>query len=243
MSPDNTIGKNKPEGIIFDLGDTICRTVSFDPVSGNKRVLEFVKDGTSITTDIIQQTAHEIYKEIEYIKETSMVEFSWQNFDRLLFETLSVSFNISYAELEREFWHAAYKFTPVNGIFDLLDTLEKNNIKTGILSNGVFTETTLEEELAKHDLAHRFSFIITSAEYGFRKPHRRIYQAAVRKMGLEPKDIWFIGDKLEYDIKGAINYGLYPVWYNSRNEPGNSDYEYLEIKSLSELKEIIESLY
>lgn len=171
-----------------------------------------------------------------------MVEFSWQNFDRLLFETLGVSFDISYAGLEREFWHATVNYKPVNGIFDLLDTLEKDSIKTGIVSNGAFTGTTLEEELAKHNLAHRFSFIITSAEYGFRKPHRRIYQVAVKKMDLEPQDIWLIGDKMEYDIKGAFNFGLFPVWYNHRHEQGNRDYEYLEIKSLSELKERIESL-
>ncbi len=62
-----------------------------------------------------------------------------QSFQRLLYETLGISFNVSYSELEREFWQAAVTSTPTDGIFDVLDTLEKYRIKTGILSNSAWT--------------------------------------------------------------------------------------------------------
>ena len=100
----------------------------------------------------------------------------------------------------------------------------------------------LEEELAKHNLVHRFSFLISSIDYVFRKPHRRLFQIAVKKMNLAPQDIWFVGDKLEYDIRGAIDYGLYPVWYNPEGKPGEIDDEYLEVRSWHEFREEIESV-
>jgi len=61
-------------------------------------------------------------------------------------------------------------------------------------------------------------------------------------MSLEPHDIWFVGDRLEYDIRGAIDYGLYPVWYNPEEKPGEIDGEYLEVRSWHEFREKVESL-
>ena len=165
------------------------------------------------------------------LSDESMLQYTWQGFNRLLCETLGITFNISSAELEMEFWNTALRFSPTDGIFGVLDTLERNQIKTGILSNTSMTGRVLEEELAKHNLAHRFSFLISSADYEFRKPHYRIFQVAVRKMGLQPQDIWFVGDKLEYDIKGAIDSGLYPVWYNPQGKSNDAGYECLEVRS------------
>ena len=232
----------RPSGVLFDFGDTVIHVESYDTAAGRKRLLEFANNASSISIEDVMRSDDEIYGEVKRIKEESMLEVAWQNLDRLLFETLGISFTISYAELEKEFWQAAVKMAPADGIFDVLDILDKNGIKTGIISNTIFSGAVLEEELSRHNLAHRFSFVITSADYGFRKPHHRIFQIAVKKMELEAQDIWFVGDKLEYDVKGAFHSGLFPIWYNPRNEPGKPDYEYLEVKDWHEFRDRIEWL-
>ncbi len=233
---------HRPAGVIFDFGNTILHLESVSMVSGNERMLEFAENAPDLAAEDIQLIADEIDVEIQRIRDESMVEFGCQSFQRLLYENLDISFSISYQEMEREFWNAAIKYSPSEGIFDVLDLLEKHQIKTGILSNSSFTGAVLEEELAKHDLAHRFSFLISSIDYGFRKPHKRLFGLAVRKMNLEPQGIWFVGDKLEYDIRGAIDYGLYPVWYNPENKPGEIDGEYWEVRSWQEFQEKIKEL-
>ncbi len=234
----------KPLGIIFDYGDTILRLRDeLDFVAGNKRLLELSKKTLKLTGEDIQLVADEINMELQELKDESMIEFGVQSFQRLLFDTLGISFNVSYPELEREFWQAAVKYTPTDGICDVLDTLEKYRIKTGILSNSAWTGCVLQEELVRHNLAHRFSFLISSVDYGFRKPHNRIFKVAVKKMNLQPKDIWFVGDKLEYDIKGAMGSGLYPVWYNYKNEKTKIEGDYLEVRDWHEFREKIEFLY
>ena len=65
---------------------------------------------------------------------------------------------------------------------------------------------------------------------------------AVKKMELVPSDIWFVGDKPEYDILGALDAGLYPVWYNWRNEPISIEGEFLVVHNMRELRGKIESL-
>jgi len=225
----------RPSGIIFDFGDTVLQMESSDTLAGNRRLLEFTETNPGVTDADIQRVTDEIGW-MDRARDESMIEFNCQSFQRLLYETLGVSFRISYDEMEREFWHAAVKYVPVAGIYDLLDVLEASGIKTGILSNTIFSSAVLKEELAKHNLEHRFSFVIASGDYGVRKPHRHIFRIAVRKMNLEPADIWFIGDKPGYDIKGALDAGLYPVWLNWRKETGTIDGDYLEVQNLNGLR-------
>jgi putative hydrolase of the HAD superfamily len=232
----------RPAGIIFDLGSTILHQEWLDLVAGTKRLLEFAESTPDLTAEEIQLFADELNEEVQGVRDESMLEFSIQSFQRLLYENLGLSFTVSPHEMEKEFWDAAVKYSPSEGIYEVLDTLEKNHIKTGILSNSSFTGAVLEDELAKHNLAHRFSFLISSIDYVFRKPHKRLFQLAVRKMGLAPQDIWFVGDRLEYDIRGALDFGLYPVWYNPESEPGGMDGEYLEVKNWREFQEKIEAL-
>jgi putative hydrolase of the HAD superfamily len=168
-----------------------------------------------------------------------MIEFDCQTLHRLVYETLGISFSISYVETEREFWRSSVKYAPMPGIYDLLDVLEAKGIKTGIVSNTIFSSAILSEELAMHDLARRFSFVVSSGDYGIRKPHVYIFRLAANKLGLPPSRIWFVGDKPDYDIKGALDSGLYPVWFNWRHETRAMDGDYLEITALTDLKDEI----
>ena len=232
----------RPAGVIFDLGSTILHQEWLNLVAGGERLLEFAESTPDLTAEEIQRVADEINVEVNRIRDESMVEFGIQSFQRLVYEHLDISFSISFEEMEREFWNTAVMYSPSEGISDVLDLLDKHRIKTGILSNSAFRGVVLKEELAKHNLAHRFSFLISSIDYGFRKPHKRLFQIAVRKMNLEPQDIWFVGDKLEYDIRGAIDSGLYPVWYNPESKPGEIDGEHLEVRNWQEFQAKIESI-
>jgi putative hydrolase of the HAD superfamily len=232
---------HRPSGVIFDFGDTVLHVESFDALAGNRRLLELAEVNPGVTAEDVQAIAGEL-DWMDRARDESMIEYDCQSLHRLLYDTLGVTFRISYAETEKEFWRASIKCVPVPGIFELLDTLESNGIKTGILSNTIFSSSVLKEELAKHNLAHRFSFVISSGDYGVRKPHRHIFRIAVKKMKLEPENIWFIGDKPDYDVRGALDAGLYPVWYNWRKEPRTLEGDYLEVRALSELKDEIERL-
>jgi HAD superfamily hydrolase (TIGR01549 family) len=233
---------NRPKAVIFDLGDTVIFSDSFDALAGNRRLLELADYNPGVTAEDIQKIADEIFPWMDRVREESMIEISAETFDKLLYELVGVTFRVSYDELEKVFWKAATDYKPVPGIYALLDFLDTNHIKTGIISNTIYHAFTLIEELERHNLAQRFSFLISSADYGVRKPHKYIFQVALKKIGLPAPDIWFVGDKPSYDVKGALDAGLYPVWLNCRNEPRVVDGDYLEIKSLDELKDKIAKL-
>jgi putative hydrolase of the HAD superfamily len=232
----------RPQGIIFDLGDTVIRQVSSDPLEGNRRMLEFADHNPGVTAEDAMKIVEEISPWIDSVRDGCMAEFSADNINRLIYETLGVTFRIGYDKLEKVFWNGALTYTAVEGIFELLDTLDAHGIKTGILSNSIHRGTVLGDELAKHGLAHRFSFVMASADYGIRKPHKYLFRVAIKKMRLPPSAIWFVGDKIEYDVMGALEAGLYPVWYNWQQTEASVEGEFLEVRSMKELAEIVKTL-
>lgn len=36
---------------------------------------------------------------------------------------------------------------------------------------------------------------------------------ALEKAGLQPDEVWYIGEQYECDVKGALNVALQPIWY------------------------------
>ena len=231
----------KPLGVIFDLDGTVMDERGFDALAGDARLLEFATNHRGLTAEDIQRFADKLNEDVEKLKLEQMVEFCCQSFQRVLFERLGVSFSIGYPEMEREFWNAAVIHSPSDGIANVLDFLAANKIKTGMVSNTSFSGSVLLEDLARFDLARRFSFVMSSADYGFRKPSRRLFEIAVKKTGVDREDIWFAGDRLDMDVSGALKTGLFPVWYNPQNRPNTAGYSCLEVKDWYEFRKRVES--
>jgi putative hydrolase of the HAD superfamily len=52
---------------------------------------------------------------------------------------------------------------------------------------------------------------VSSAEHGYMKPHRSIFDAALAQAGVEARDAVMVGDSLKHDIDGARAAGLRAV--------------------------------
>lgn len=158
--------------------------------------------------------AQELDAQLGPLREESLIEFTFDSFNRLLFEHLGITLTLTSAEAASEFWHASVTYSPEPGIGDVLHYLVDRGITCGIISNSAFPGTVLENELSKHGLRSMFELLISSADYGIRKPHPLLFELALHRLGLKAQDVWFVGDKLETDIAGAKQVGLYAVWYN-----------------------------
>jgi len=66
-----------------------------------------------------------------------------------------------------------------------------------------------------------FDLILTSAGWGYRKPHARIFQIALEHFGIQPGQAVMVGDTPEADIAGANRLGIYSVWITRRAGPGS----------------------
>ena len=63
---------------------------------------------------------------------------------------------------------------------------------------------------------------------------------SLEKAGLNPDETWYIGDQYECDIKGALNAGIFPVWYiGAIDLPYKDDKNILTVKTWDNLMEIM----
>ncbi|HEY5549998.1 MAG TPA: HAD-IA family hydrolase [Candidatus Saccharimonadales bacterium] len=93
---------------------------------------------------------------------------------------------------------------PHRKVRELAKDLRKNGVKTGILSN-IFPFAAW---ILKFTGGYRgFDPIILSFKESISKPDPRIYQIAIRRLGVKPEEILFI-DNLEENIAAAQKTGM-----------------------------------
>jgi len=86
-----------------------------------------------------------------------------------------------------------------------------------------------------------FDPIIISSEYGFRKPDRRLFEAALYKLEIEPENVLFVGNDMYRDIFGARQLGIKTVFFSSnqgRQHMNGVNPDYI-IYRFAELKQAI----
>lgn len=98
---------NNFRGLLFDLGDTLLGNQLYDPNAGNARLLECADNSPKISPEDIQAHVRVIESSVISLRNESLFEFSSQSFQRILYEQLGLSFSLSPAEMELEFWRTS----------------------------------------------------------------------------------------------------------------------------------------
>lgn len=70
----------------------------------------------------------------------------------------------------------------------------------------------LEPELREAGLDSFFAHTVVSADFGYRKPDRRLFEQALRLCGCAPDEALMIGDNLRRDVGGAQAAGIPAIW-------------------------------
>jgi len=108
----------------------------------------------------------------------------------------------------------------------------KDKYTMHMITNGF--ETTQRLKLQYSGISGYFNEIITSEKSNSMKPHREIFDYALKATGATSNDSIMIGDALEIDILGALNAGWDQVYYNPLKIAHNRKptYEVCHLKEL-----------
>ena len=88
--------------------------------------------------------------------------------------------------------------------------LMKMGIKLTVLSDAPKMEVWLR--IVSLGLHHYFDEIITSEDFGVKKPDPKPFRKALEVLGTKPEETMMIGDWPDRDVKGAKAAGLRAVW-------------------------------
>lgn len=232
----------RPKAILFDLGDTLLRHDRFEPLEGNKKLLSLSHNPHNRTLEEVARAAKAIEDEMRPLRASAVFEISARALQRVLFEPLGISFSLAAHELERAFWEASVTMSPEPGIEEVLSLLSEQGILAGVVSNARTSGELLWAELEKHRLERYFRFLMSSCDYGFRKPSPLLFKVASAKLGVPPEDTWFIGDSVANDIAGANASGMVSVWYNTKKLPQDKASPAVEIHHWDELRSLLGQL-
>ena len=146
--------------------------------------------------------------------------------------------NLKSAGLRDRLMSLYLTLDPFPEVKDVLLTLKATGLRTAILSNG--SPAMLDAAVKSAELASLLDVVLSVEEVGVYKPHPRVYQLGVDRLGMPASAISFQSSN-SWDAYAASAFGMQVVWcnrYSQRHErlPGSPD---REIRSLIELPALV----
>lgn len=219
----------RPRGILLDLGNTLLTELRFDPSAGTDRLIALSDRPKRPDAGEIRHFINGLYRDIKKEHEISRIEWPIAMLQKVVYEIFGIKSRLTPGELEREFWAASSRTSLEPGVKEALDALAREGIPLGIISNSAFSGKTLLRELEKHGISDYFEFLISSSDYGVRKPYPALFLVGSSKLSLPARSVWFIGNSLHHDIEGAMGVGMGAVWYNREGDLEHREGPWLEL--------------
>ena len=163
--------------------------------------------------------------------------------EELRYKRLKDSFDaISYSisdEAILQFSNDYITFLPENnalfdGAKEVLEYL-KSKYKLHLITNG-FADVQYKK-IVNSGIADYFTSITNSEMAGVKKPNPKIYEHALELANTRKKNAVMIGDCLDADIKGAIDFGIHAIFFNPEKKEVTLNVP--SVNHLLELKNIL----
>ena len=110
------------------------------------------------------------------------------------------------------------------------------NYRLHLITNGF--ETTQKQKLHHAGIDKYFDKMITSEQAMSMKPHREIFEYALKETGAMVNESLMIGDALDVDVLGAQNIGMDQVYFNPFRTAHEGSPTY-EIENLNQMFNIV----
>lgn len=108
--------------------------------------------------------------------------------------------------------------------------------KLHLISNGFKESTELKIQLT--GLGKYFENIVISEVIGINKPDKDIFDFALKAANAQKQESIMIGDSIEADVRGAMNFGMDAIYFNPMGKEKPEDVK-RQISSLDELMKLL----
>ena len=118
--------------------------------------------------------------------------------------------------LDYYYEHIVEFATPFEEQLGIVKRLRELGVKNAIVTN--IPNERAKSQRRKIELlgiAHLFDAVVISAEVGFHKPDRRIFDYAAGLLGVDNGSCVFVGDDPDSDIVGVVGAGMTAVWLDN----------------------------
>ena len=225
---------SRNRAITIDLDDTLwdCHPVIREAES---KLWEWLETNyPKISDNYTQEMAADLRKKVvkDYPKKSHDYKFLRRSVLRTIF--LTSGYDQKFAEDAFDFFDMhRNNVTLFEGAIETLELLS-SKFRVIALTNG-------NADLVKIGINHLFFDVIHAADFGYAKPDIKIFNEAIRRSGVNKKDIYHVGDHPVNDIVGAQKAGLRTIWMNPTgiSWPENSKEPDYTIEKITLLQDIL----
>ena len=199
------------KSVVFDFFGTLVSTPETLFVGEGRRTWQLLKKyDYEIEFEVFKRKWEDCLNRMETESNVDCVEFHFFDFVRTFlrknFPSKSPTFRLVklLAETFLWEWNRGVKwFDESKQVIHQLST----NYLLGIISNTHYPDLVYRN-LAKASLDSAFDVIVTSVEFGIKKPDCRIFEHAASRLGVKTRDCIYVGDNPGEDYEGAIGAGM-----------------------------------
>jgi putative hydrolase of the HAD superfamily len=159
-----------------------------------------------------------------------------QRFERALKDYEVTNFELAQQLNEDFIAISPAKAKLIPGTIEVLEYLKRKRYLMYIITNGFLNIQQIKIQASGID--RYFLKVFTPEIIGQIKPHRAIFEYAVKTVNARKAQSLMIGDELETDIIGAHNFGMDQVFFNPGSIKHSEKVTY-EISNLLELKDLL----
>lgn len=227
------------KAVIFDLDNTL-----YDYDSINNKAVEYAGRWLSEETGISYDKFQEAFDQGRALTKKYMRDCAAQHNRIIYFQKTSEVLGINpikYSlELYEKYWgYMLDNMQLTKGADRLFERLKQSGIKIAICTD--LTTHIQHRKLRKLQIADYVDVFVSSEEADAEKPDIKMFNMAIDKLGVQPKEALYVGDSYEKDVMGAKNAGVRPVWFNPHGKlrQGVSVKDMIEIVDMNQLERYI----
>ncbi len=219
-------------GVIFDIDNTLTDFMRTKRAAVDAAVEMMIDAGLLVEKDKMVETIFDLYwkegVEDQRIfdkvlkKEFGAVDYKILAAGIVGYRRAKAGFLVLYPKVQRT-------------LIDLI----RMNIKMTVLSDAPKLEVWLR--ISALGLHHYFDHIITSEDFGVRKPDPKPFRKALEVLGTLPAETIMVGDWPERDVAGAKKLGLRTAWakygdtFGTKATESGADFELDDIHQLVDI--------
>ena len=195
------------KAILFDLDNTLYPYLPSHE-TGLKASAAFAASTLHLSAEAFHRLYEESRREIhQSLKGTASSHNRILYFQRIYETCTKKAESANILRCHQIYWKAYFsKMTLFQGVLELFDFLKKRHRPIAIVTD-MTTQLQLEK-LKVLKLAPYVQALVTSEEAGVEKPHPRIFQLALKKLGILPGEACLVGDDPVADVEGANRVGI-----------------------------------
>jgi putative hydrolase of the HAD superfamily len=122
------------------------------------------------------------------------------------------------------------------GAVETIRALSEAGVYQAVISDVDTAEA--ESMFEQLGIADRFAHVTTSEQVGYKKPDRRMFEAALEKAadhGIEPSHGVMVGDRYEHDVRGASARGLSAIAYGEDAAGEAADHVVTDLREILDI--------